>query len=108
MRPVPIEGETAFGAVAAQAGFVELEYIKASCQGRLHELSVKVRLAGISRNAEIVFTHRHLGGAKGFDLESTDFVLQPACDGCGTDGCFQFYSEMQCRDWPWTHCSLCQ
>ena len=66
------------GAVAAQAGFVELVNIKASCQKRLHELSVNVRQAGILRNSEIVFTHRHLGGAKGFDLESTDLVLQQA------------------------------
>ena len=43
---VPIDGETSFGAVAVQAGFVELVHIKASCQGRLHELSVNVRLAG--------------------------------------------------------------
>ena len=72
---VPIDGETSFGAVAVQAGFVELVHIKASCQGRLH-----VRLAGISRNSEVVFMHRHPGGAKGYDLESTDVVLQQAAN----------------------------
>ena len=77
---VLIDGETTFGAVAVQAGFVELEHIKASCQGRLHELSVNVRLAGISRNSEVVFMHRHPGGAKGYALESTDVVLQQAAN----------------------------
>ena len=75
---VPVSSETTFGAVAEQAGFVELENIKASCQGHVHELSVDVRRAGISRDSEVVFTHRHLGGAKGFDLENTDSVLQQA------------------------------